>query len=319
MLLHPYVGPALETDHFRHVEFRLPELGKMAVENDPIYVRAGRDQYDNRWGLIRANYRTKPAIPADVRDEAAKYSRELVFSLNTFRSKIIRGQSHGSLDSSRLARLAAPGLSAREFDRLAATAYRRREHVQSATPRPRVALVGDMCDNVRVAGGPKYLKTLGRLAYTVAEAAKLSGVEVALYGSRGFNRPHGSTAAAARSMAERLGMTDSNKAPHVVVTLKDWGTDISGGDYAVFTDSVPGCGISFPVTLFQGMNIVNGGGPQGMGSHCGAGGIEFARAQGANFVIAFGNFSAHETADIKFGPAESVETVIRGIVAALSN
>jgi hypothetical protein len=308
--VHPYVSNA-ETEHFRHVEFKLPELGRMALDNSAEYQAAAAAYYDDRWSKIRRSYVTKTPIPAGVQDEAEKYSRELVFSLNTFRSRIVRGQSHGSLDSSKLSRLASPGMSAREFDRLAATAYRRREHVQSTTMRPRIAIVGDMCEQARTAG-TIYLKTLGRLAYTVAEAAKLAGVDVALYGSRGQADEK------AHKMCRYLGMTDQAKAPHVVVTLKDWDTDISGADYAVFTDSVPGCGMSFPVTLFQGMHLVLGR-ADGMGSKSGAGGVEFARAQGANIVIGFGTFSRHETPDILFAPNASVDDVVRGIVSKLCN
>lgn len=312
-----FIGPALETDNFQHIEFKLPEFSKMARANSPEY-RAGADaQGDPRWRHIRTHAKTNPVIPADVRDEAAKHSRALVFSLNTFRSKIIRGQSHGSLDSSRLARLASPQIGPREFERLAATAYRRREHVQSVTTNPRIAIVADMNNSIRVAH-TDYMKKLGRLAYIVAEAAKLSGVEVALYASRG--QYSFSVDSYAQNLAQAHFGKASTKRPHVVMTAKDWGTDIDGLDYAIMTDAIPGCVFSTPVPLFQAMHqVTKSTGAVGMGSKCGAGGIEFARAQGANMVIAFGNFDATETPDMHFEPGESVEAVISGIVAALAN
>lgn len=314
----------LQTENFDHVAISLSEFAAM-LKTPKGYsdLKPARDRFampiDPRFTAAHLHLKADPVIPQDVRDEAAKHSRELVWSLDVFKSKIVRGQSHGSLDSSRLARLASPGIAPREFERLAMTAYRRREHVQAVTTRPRIAFVADMNNEIRSAN-PTYMRTLGRLAYVVGEAAKLSGVEVSMIGSRGWSNSYAEDIGTGRRLCRVVGheMRPNIPRPHLATVVKGWNDDMTGAEYALFTDATQ---FAASTMVWGTLNMATPVGTcrGGMTSDCGAGGIEFARSQGANMVIAFGKFDAAETADLILSPSASVETVVHDIVATLAH
>lgn len=252
-----------------------------------------RSLLEDNIARIRPILLNNPQIPADLREAAERHSRELVFSLATMTSAIKRHQAHGSLDSSKLSRLARPGISAPEFDRLTATAFKRRDSVQRETTRPRVAIVADMNQSIRESNLGYEART-GALAYVIAEAAKIAGVEVALYGSRGTTSQirHASVG----STPERL---------HVPVIIKDWQEEIGGAELALVR--TPG---AFPIPLRAA--------GCGMMSKNGTGGIEWARMQGANFVVAIGTFFDRARPDVHLSPKLSVEAAILLIVETLT-
>lgn len=304
-----YLRPVVSGTKFKHVGISLSDL--IAIHSLPdaewrahLLTRAYRTYERVTFGMYQAARASvaKADIPQHVRDEAAKWSRELVFSLSSFRSRIVRHQSHGTLDSSKLSRLADPTISARAFDRAAATAYRRRDHVTSQTMRPRVAIVADMNNDIRMRN-PDYMRMLGTLAYVLGEAAKLAGVEVALYGSRGGL--YGSQNAKLR---QNLQIPYGAPPVHIPTILKDWDEDISAQAFSIFTNQY-----NF-VSVIRGATALLNSDDDGMESSCGAGGIEFARMQGANIVLSFGKFPGDEAADLSFEPNAPIAKIVASVV-----
>lgn len=232
-------------------------------------------------------------VPADVRDDAERHSRALVFNLSALVSRIRRDQAHGSLDSSKLARLARPGIARPEFERLAATAYRRREQRETQR-RPRVAIVADMCWDLR-RDIPTYNANVSRLAYVISEACKIAGMDVALYLSRGGVYKHKDRVPGVPSFARN---------GHIPAIAKDWHEEIDGPCYALFNSND-----SFVSALQLSVSQAKPYG-EGVGSKNGTGGIEFARMQGADFVIAIGNFAGDDAPDCSISAKSSADQMV---------
>jgi hypothetical protein len=244
-----------------------------------------------------ADAKANPPIPQDARDDADTYSRDLVFQLRSVVSRIERHRSHGSLDSSKLARLARPGLSRPEFERLAATAYRSRGD-KAAVRRPRLAIVADMNWDIR-SDNPAYTPNLARLAYVLAEACTLAGMESALFLSRGE----------CYGPALPPSFAGSGRRLHIPAVAKNWHETISGIGYRMITDHN-----HFILALKAAMIAYGRKYGSGVGSRNGSGGIEFAKMQGADFVVALGTFKNDAKPDCLLG----VDLTLPEMVAKVS-
>lgn len=302
-----YVLPPIEGTRFGHNEIDfvkyagLLAAGEKAFYADPVGVAyLAHERYTTPFvkkGIAACAAKT---IPADVLADADRYSRELVFTFQDFRSRVMRGQSHGALDSSKLARLAAPGISSREFDRLASTAFKHRHHSPSPQARPRIAIVADMNNDIR-SKNPGYVAAVGRLAFVIGEAARITGVELAMFGSRGC---YGSQA---NNWRRNRGMRPAHPL-HVPMRLKAWDAQITPAQYALMTSHH-----GFASAIRAATALVNQN-DNGMESSSGAGGIEFARMQGAQIVVGIGRFTNDETPDITISPSASLDDAVRAIV-----
>lgn len=240
-------------------------------------------------GIIRGYTTQFAKVPDSIQREAAPHAHRLAATLSSAVIRLQGHQSHGSLDTSKLARLASPGLSAREFDGMAARAYRRRD-TQTQQQRPKIGIAGDFAFDLRMAN-KDYVPTLGRLILIITEACLISNLQCAAYGTRGM----------LKSMARGGEQADKS----ATAIIKDFDDELNGATYGLIATEAPFSAAYCSCT-------------DGAGSSNGNGGVDFARAQGANFVIAIGNFPTDgERADCIVPPDATVQQAVDIISAAL--
>ena len=114
-------------------------------------------------------------VPDRLQREAAPHASRLAATMSTAVVRLQRHQSSGALDSSKLARLAAPGLSQREFEGMASRAYRRRD-TTTQQQRPRIGIAGDFAYDLRCSN-TKYVPMLQRLILIITEACTISNLQ----------------------------------------------------------------------------------------------------------------------------------------------
>jgi len=252
-------------------------------------VQTGRGiNRSDRDGLARY-VEEYPKVPDYIMAEAAPHASRMATVMQRSVPALQRHQAHGSLDTSKLARLAAPNLSAREFDSMAQRAYRRRENATRAD-KPRIAVAGDFAYKLRVENDA-YVPMLARLVLIITEACTISGMQCAAYGTRGHiidaGHPHGNSHRSATAV------------------IKNYDDELNGATYGLIATEAP-----FSVAYCSCTN--------GAGSMTGNGGVDFARAQGANFVIAIGNFPDDGArADCVVPPNATVQEAVNIISDAL--
>jgi hypothetical protein len=222
-------------------------------------------------------------IPERLQREAAPHASRLAATMSTAVVRLQRHQSHGALDSSKLARLAAPGLSQREFDGMASRAYRRRD-TQTQQQRPKIGIAGDFAFNLRMSNS-EYVPMLQRLILIITEACTISNLQCAAYGTRGY--------------------LAADPVKSATAVIKDFDDELNGATYGLLATEEP-----FSLAFCSCT--------AGHGSMNGNGGVDFARAQGANFVIAIGTFpSDGARADCVVPPSATVQQAVDIISAAL--
>lgn len=304
-----FFHPHQTGSQFHHVPLNVPafiEFAKAkakAKDRGEFEIRA-RMLDNEALGLLAGSFRKHLAanqqIPADMRDAAAKHARDLNFRLKGATTRVRRHQTHGALDSSKLARLARPGISTREFERLSANAYKSRgEH--AAMRWPRIAICADFNNNIRTSN-PSYVPALGKLAYALAAACALADIEVAVYCSRGGDR--------AQKMASIVG-APFGKLVHVPAVVKDFHDPFTAETFGYMSHhSGFAAGIRVPLCEFPKYR------GQGMGSSDGSGSLEFARLNGAEFVIGIGTFHEAGSPDCHLSPGLSLDAMVEAVASA---
>jgi hypothetical protein len=235
-------------------------------------------------------------VPADVTEQAAKYAPRLTALMSQSVARMVRHQSYGSLDTSKLVRLARPS-SPMQFERDAATAFRRRDTVTA--PRPlKIAIIGDANNEIRVRN-PTYMHALGTVSHILTTAAGGAGLQAACYLSRGRFRESSDYGHAARAAGHHGEIC-------VLSRISDYGTRISPN---VFRAIVHTFGFAVPF-----LNCI----PHGGTSHNGTGAIDYAREHDkATFVVAIGTFYDAAKADVHLSPSLSVDAMVSEIEAGL--
>lgn len=311
--------PPVTGQKFHHIPLSLAALGHALGQGEHKFARnpefAGYRTYEKgsyefaKASLIPAIKAAATAgIPAETREQAERYSRELVFTLSTFRSRVVRDRAHGALDSSKLARLASPGISRREFDRLAGSAFKHREHTKAPNTRPRVAIVADTCHDIRTAE-PDYMTRVGTLAYVLGEAARIAGVDVGMFHCRGTLWEVGAGNIGKLSRATGAPFA---KPLHIVTHAVEFGAAMTPESFYIATSDPAFVQVLRATTGHYNKNN------NGMGSRNGAGGVEYARLQGAQLVVAIGEFPGDTGADITLSPKSDIAACVAAIVAHMN-
>jgi hypothetical protein len=131
----------------------------------------------------------------------------------------------------------------------------------------------------------EYVPMLQRLILIITEACNISNLQCAAYGTRGY-----------------LGAEPTQSATAII---KDFDDELDGATYGLIATENP-------------FSLAYCSCTPGHGSMNGNGGVDFARAQGANFVIAIGNFpNDGERADCVVPPDATVQQAVDIISAAL--
>lgn len=257
--------------------------------------------------LIADGMADQPGIPARLQFEAERHAEKITAILRLFTPVMRRHRPFGALDSSKLARLARPGLSEREFEFEAGRAYKRRE-AETRVKQIKVAVVGDFNYKAR-SRDAQYAPTMSALIHTLSQACVIAGVPCAAYGTRGHLgldwadvRDHGTSAQTVIATGTRASAGHSATA-----VLKAYDDEMNGPTFALLSDE----------NLFSLAYCSN---DFGKGSESGNGGIEYARAKGADFVVAFGNFPRQEEralADVLLPAGTKIDAAVGAVVDAL--
>lgn len=236
----------------------------------------------------------KSPIPDDVRTRAAQYAPQLVATMRDSVRRLARHQTAGSLDTSKLVRLARPSSPA-QFDRDAATAFRARASVSREAPL-KIAIVADMNWEIRKAD-PEYTATVNTLAFVLSDAAACAGLQCAAYGARG-------------RMTDPEPIKDGyrNKPVTMLSRIAAYGERIRPIDFALGTDHF---------AYIAGFRYALGS-KRGSSSVDGTGGPTYAREHdGATFVVGIGHFADHKACDVVLSPETSLHDCVIRVHAAL--
>ena len=233
-------------------------------------------------------------IPDDVTGLAARHAPALVATMRENVARISRHQTAGSLDTSKLVRLARPSSRA-QFERDAATAFRARVPVLNNVPL-KIAVVADM--NWRIRGSDsRYVAKVGTLAFILSDAAAVAGLQCAAYGVRGHFRPDDCNPFPG---ARRKGA--------IISIFGAYGRRITPAAFATHA-SHHGYVAPFRYALDMG----------GGGSTNGTGGIDYAREHdGASFIVAIGEFDDQGKADVHLPADVTIEDAVAAAHAALA-
>ena len=260
----------------------------LANEWTPYHVK-GLDK-------LRARVLKRRPIPEDVQQTAAHHAPRLSALMMQTTNRMVRHQTAGALDTTKLVRLASPS-SAAQFDRDAATAFRRRSTATAQRPL-KIAIVADTNNTVRT-DNPTYMPNLGKLAHILCEAAGGAGLQAACYMARGQFSASGGFANALR---------EAGKAGPICVLSRvtDYGQRITPSVFHAITDA---WGFVAPF-----LNCI----PFGGGSHNGTGGIDYAREHdSATFVVAIGTFYDSAKADVHLSPRLSIDAMVAKVEEGL--
>lgn len=285
-----------------HFVFDYRERARTALTSDGL---AAPTMDKRAVEFLSARMALQPAIPADLQMAAERHAERLTAILRAFSPVMRRHQSHGALDSSKLARLARPGLSEREFDFEAGRAYKRRVS-ETRVRQIKIAIVGDFNFNARQ-HNPSYAPTLAKLIHVLSHACTLAGIPCAAYGTRGHLglRHQRRDTVTGRDVGLHW---DAPSAEHsATAILKDYGDEMNGATFALLTNE-------------GAFSTAYASTEMGHGSASGNGGIDFAREHGADFVVAVGKFpnSAEAArADVLEPASVALDTLIDRVCAAL--
>lgn len=284
-----------------HFVFDYRERAATAQGTDPML---GTDTMGTGYVTMLRHYiQRSPGIPASLQSEADRHSERLTTILRAFNPIMRRHRAYGALDSSKLARLARPGLSAREFDFEAGRAYKHRE-AETRIRQIKIAVVGDFNYRAR-ASDARYAPNMAKLIHVISQACVVAGVPCAAYGTRGHLGLKYEDRNADGSVI-REGDTVSRE-HSVTAVLKDYGDEMNGPTFALLTDE-DAFSLAYCSTLF------------GQGSNNGNGGIEYARAKGADFIVACGHFPRAEElalADVHMPAGAAIDATIERVAVAL--
>lgn len=239
--------------------------------------------------------RKASTIPADVKAKAATYAPQLVATMRENVRRFARHQTAGSLDTSKLVRLARPSSQA-QFERDAQFAFRARVGCPRIAPL-KIAILADMNWDIRK-GDPAYAPRVGTLAFILSDAAACAGLQCAAYGVRGrLTHP------------DQVGMTGSNCS--LLSRIVAYGERIRPVDYRAHTEHM----LYIDGFRHSGYVLYGGGGS----SSCdGSGGPTYAREhEQASFVVGVGTFLDAGKCDVVLAPSTSLHDAVGTIHAAL--
>ena len=239
------------------------------------------------------NYKYDMPIPADVLQQANQYAPQLVATMRANVRRMARHQSTGSLDTSKLVRLARPS-SASQFDRDASIAFRRRADLLNEVPL-KLAVVADMNYEIRYAN-KRYVEMVTTLTFILADAAACAGLTCAAYGVRGkLGYPPAD-----------LFPNRGNKPCSFISVLAEYGKRVAPPVFQAHVQHQPYINIYYACT------------DQSTGSQNGTGGIDYARDHdGATFIVGVGNFDDVSRPDVQLQPGTSIAAAVAKIHAAL--
>lgn len=252
--------------------------------------------------------RDKP-IPDDAKAKASMYAPQLVATMRENVRRLARHQTAGSLDTSKLVRLARP-FSPAQFERDAATAFRARAQVTNNVPL-KIAIVADMCWDNRCYDST-YAERVGTLSYIVGDAAACAGLQCQTIGVRGtIDKTYAYYAFDDATIAQAKA---THKKLSLISILSDFGKRAAPIDFNFHTDDQGYIGGAYGALMGSGHD---GHVP---GSKDGTGGIDYAREiGGATFVVGFGEFQDRSRPDVQLPSSTPLDEAVRAIHAALAD